>query len=161
MQEVVNWLIKCNKTVSVMESCTGGMMASEITNISDASKVFSFGAVTYSNEAKIKMGVSKSVIDKYGVYSKEVAISMAKTIACYANSNYGIGITGKLKKADRANLVGADDLVFFSIYDCDNNDYYTDCIQVSYDNRIDNKVEVINKIVEKMLEILKNHEKTC
>lgn len=155
MKELVNLLIEKNKTISTMESCTGGMLASEITNIENASKIFSFGAVTYSNEEKIKMGVPKEVIDKYTVYSKEVASSMAKTITVYTNSNYGIGITGKLKKVDENNLTGPDDLVYFTIYDKDNDIYYNDSLIVNKENRKDNKQLVINKIVKKLLEILK------
>lgn len=155
MKELVNLLIEKNKTISTMESCTGGMLSSEITNIENASKVFSFGAVTYSNEEKIKMGVPKEVIDKYTVYSEKVASSMAKTITVYTNSNYGIGITGKLKKVDENNLTGPNDLVYFTIYDKDNDIYYNDSLIVNKENRKDNKQLVINKIVGKMLEILK------
>ena len=56
-----------------MESCTGGGMANAITNIAGSSDVLKFSAVTYSNEFKIKMGVNKSTIDKFSVYSMEVA----------------------------------------------------------------------------------------
>ena len=69
MYEVVNNLIKLNKTISTMESCTGGYIANSITNIPGASDIFMFGAVTYSNEYKIKLGVDKSLIDSYSVYS--------------------------------------------------------------------------------------------
>ena len=72
MIEVVQKLIKLNKTISTMESCTGGMLASTITNVEGSSEIFKFGAVTYSNEYKIKLGVNIDVIDKYSVYSKEV-----------------------------------------------------------------------------------------
>lgn len=154
MEELVKLLIKNNLSVSTMESCTGGGIANAITNIPDASKIISFSAVTYSNEAKIKMGVSKETIDKYSVYSVEVAKEMAKVISEYIESDYGIGVTGKLKKADDNNLFGKDDLVHFCIYDRKNNIYHNDNVQVTHDNRIDNKQEVINKIVEKMLEIV-------
>ena len=65
MEEVVKKLIEEKKTISTMESCTGGGLANAITNIPGASKAFMFGAVTYSNEYKIKMGVNKNVIDEY------------------------------------------------------------------------------------------------
>ena len=57
MKDVVNKLINLNLTISTMESCTGGFLASSITDIPDASKVFSFGAVTYSNDFKEKFGI--------------------------------------------------------------------------------------------------------
>ena len=58
MEEIIKKLTKLDKTISTMESCTGGGLANAITNIEGASEVFKYGAVTYSNEFKIKMGVS-------------------------------------------------------------------------------------------------------
>ena len=74
MLEVVNLLKEQGKTISTMESCTGGSLVNSITNISGASDVIKFSAVTYSNEFKIKMGVDECVIDKYSVYSIETAM---------------------------------------------------------------------------------------
>ena len=116
MERVVKKLINDNKTISTMESCTGGGIANAITNIPDASKVIKFSAITYSNEYKIKMGVDSKLIDKYSVYSMEVAEDMAKKISEYTDSNYGVGVTGKLKKSDPDNPSGEDDEVFLSIY---------------------------------------------
>jgi len=154
MKELVETLIKQKKTISTMESCTGGGLVNAITNIPNASNVISMSVVTYSNEAKIKMGVSKATIDKYSVYSSEVAKEMAKCASELAHSSYGIGVTGKLKKIDENNLYGEDDLVHYAIYDQKNDIYYTESIKVTYDNRIDNKGQVINNITSKLLEIL-------
>ena len=82
---IVKLLIKNNKTISIMESCTGGGVANTITNIEGSSEVFKFGAVTYSNEYKIKMGVSSNIIDKYTVYSTETSNEMSKNISNYTN----------------------------------------------------------------------------
>ena len=136
-----------------MESCTGGAIANMITNIPDSSLVIKFSAVTYSNEYKIKMGVSSELINKYSVYSMEVAEDMAKKISDYTNSNYGVGVTGKLKKADPNNLSGEDDVVFLSIYDRDNNMFYDTEIKLPYDDRIDNKNEIIDIFIDNFLKI--------
>ena len=77
MKDIVLLLKKKNKTISTMESCTGGGVANAITNIEGASEVLKYSAVTYSNEFKIKMGVSSEVIDKYSVYSMETAMEMS------------------------------------------------------------------------------------
>lgn len=90
MNEVIKLLTEKNKTISTMESCTGGGIANAITNIEGSSEVFKFGAVTYSNEYKIKMGVSSNIIDKYTVYSTETSNEMSKNISNYTNSNYGL-----------------------------------------------------------------------
>jgi len=153
MERVVKKLINDNKTISTMESCTGGAIANMITNIPDSSLVIKFSAVTYSNEYKIKMGVSSELINKYSVYSMEVAEDMAKKISDYTNSNYGVGVTGKLKKADPNNLSGEDDVVFLSIYDRDNNIFYDTEIKLPYDDRIDNKNEIIDIFIDNFLKI--------
>lgn len=155
MERIVRKLIENNKTISTMESCTGGALANAITNIPNASKVIKFSAVTYSNEFKEKMGIPSELIDKYTVYSSEVATAMAKAISNYTNSNYGVGVTGKLKRFDENNPYGEDDVVYLSIYDRDNDTYYNEKIKLTNDNRIDCKNEIIEHLVTKMLKLLK------
>ena len=96
MDNVVKYLIDNKITISTMESCTGGLLASMITDIPDASSILKFSAVTYSTEYKIKMGVSRDIIDKYTVYSKETAKEMAFNISKFSASDLGVGITGRL-----------------------------------------------------------------
>ena len=154
MKEVIEKLTKLGKTISTMESCTGGGVANAITNIEGASEVLKFSAVTYSNEFKIKMGVSSDVIDKYSFYSRETADEMSKNISKFTNSNYGIGITGKLNRVDRFNPYGEDNVVYISIYDRDNNRYYNDIVEATLSTRKDNKELVIKKIIEILLRIV-------
>lgn len=155
MKEIVEKLIKLNKTISTMESCTGGALVNEITNIEGASNIIKFSAVTYSNEYKIKMGVDKNIIDKYSVYSIETAKEMSKKVSDFTNSNYGIGITGKINKIDLNNMVGDDSLIYVSIYDKDNNKYYELQINAIDDTRIANKNMIVNKICEQLTSIIK------
>lgn len=155
MKEVVELLNKNNKTISTMESCTGGGVANAITNIEGSSRVFMFGAVTYSNEYKIKMGVDQNIIEKYSVYSMETAIEMSRSISTYTSSNYGIGITGKINKADPSNPYGEDNKIFISIYDKDNDRYHNEEITASSVSRSQNKEIIIKEITEMLLSILK------
>ena len=154
MEEIVKRLISLNKTISTMESCTGGYLANEITNIEGSSSVLKFSAVTYSNEYKIKMGVNEEIINKYTVYSIETAKEMSKKISDFTNSDYGIGITGKINKVDPANLVGEDNLIFVSIYDKNMNTYHTLEIKALDKTRLENKKMIIDKIVENLLLII-------
>lgn len=158
LDKIVKMLKEKNKYVSTMESCTGGGLVNAITNIPGASEILKFSAVTYSNEFKIKMGVPKETIDTYSVYSLETAIDMSKKISEFTNSNYGIGITGKLNRADINNLAGDDNMVYFSIYNKDTNTNYNDSIRVSKSSREENKDEVITKIVNNFYEILKKED---
>ena len=154
MQEVINKLLNNHLTISTMESCTGGAISNAITNIPRSSEVFMYSAITYSNEFKIKMGVSKEIIDKYTVYSKEVANEMSINISKFTNSDYGIGITGKLNRADINNPYGADYLVYISIYQKKNNTFYNDIVKCINDSRSDNKNLVIDKVVDMLLKLL-------
>lgn len=153
MKRVVEKLKGNNKTISLMESCTGGGVANAITNIEGASDVIKFSAITYSNEYKIKMGVSKDVIDKYSVYSIQTANEMSYNISKFANSNLGVGITGKLNRVDKNNPFGEDNVVFISIYDKDNDKYYTSEVMATKGSRKENKELVINEIINMILSI--------
>lgn len=155
LREIVKMLDRKCKTIGIMESCTGGALVNEITNIEGASKVIKFGAVAYSNEYKIKMGVDKDIIDKYTVYSTEVSMCMAKAICDYTNCDYGIGVTGKLNRSDVNNKSGKDNEVFYSIYSKDEDDYYCFNFIVKRLKRDDNKKDVINDIINSLYEILK------
>lgn len=155
MKEVIEILTNNNKTISTMESCTGGAVVNAITNIEGASEVLKYSAITYSNEFKIKMGVDSKVIDKYSVYSIEVANEMSKKISDFTNSDYGVGITGKLNRVDKNNLVGNDNVVFVSIYDRNKDKYYTKEIQVDKNSRSANKEIIVNIVINLLLGIIK------
>ena len=143
-------------TIATMESCTGGGVANAITNMEGASEIFKFSAVTYCYEYKIKMGVDKEIIDKYTVYSIETAMSMAKAISNFANSNYGVGVTGKLNRKDENNDTGSNNLVYISIYSKDEDKFYNEEVTVNKKARFLNKKIVINKIIEMMATLLKD-----
>ena len=154
MNEVIKLLTEKNKTISTMESCTGGGIANAITNIEGSSEVFKFGAVTYSNEYKIKMGVNRTTIDMYSVYSSEVAGEMAKCISEFSKSSYGVGITGKINEVDPNNLVGANNIVYVSIYCARDNNFIDMELVVPSDSRKKVKEFIVNNILKKLLEIL-------
>lgn len=157
MKKIIEKLTESGRTIATMESCTGGGVANAITNIEGASGVLKFSAVTYSNEYKIKMGVSSDIINKYSVYSIQTAREMALNIAKFADADYGVGITGKLNRADKNNSYGKDNEVFISIYN--NGKYYDKCINVDKKSRKKNKEEVIKYIIDKLDEILDEEDK--
>ena len=84
-----------NLKLAVVESCTGGLLASTITSIDGASKVFNLGLVTYSNQAKIKiLKVNKNIIKKYGAVSHECCLAMVKNLSRISRANINVSITG-------------------------------------------------------------------
>jgi nicotinamide-nucleotide amidase len=95
MKNLVKILTKKKLKIAFAESCTGGMLASEITAISGASKVFSLGLVTYSNQAKISvLKVNKSIIQKYGAVSPQCCQAMVKNLAKISKAQINVSITG-------------------------------------------------------------------
>mgnify|MGYP000224822033 FL=1 len=93
---LVELLLKNNMTISFAESCTGGMLASTLINVSGSSNVINEGYVTYSEEAKMRiLGVSKETLNKYTVYSSEVAEEMAEGLKKVTHANVCASVTGK------------------------------------------------------------------
>ena len=94
-ETVVHTLQRKGLTLATAESCTGGMIAQRITNVSGASEVFGYGFVTYWEQAKAKLvGVDPAVIEQYNVVSAPVAAQMALGAAQAAGADIGISVTG-------------------------------------------------------------------
>lgn len=94
-EKIVRLLTVKHKTISVAESCTGGLLAQRLTSVPGASTVFGFGVVSYSGKAKnVFLKVRPSLIRRYGEVSKEVALAMARGIQKVSQSDYSISITG-------------------------------------------------------------------
>ena len=153
MKEIVALLIQKGETISTMESCTGGYVANAITNIEGSSAVFRFGAVTYSNDFKIKMGVNKEIIEDFTVYSMETADSMSQSICKFTDSDYGVGITGQINRKDPNNETEEDNQIYISIYEKRNNQFFHSQIEAMNATREENKQKILLKI-EKMLNVI-------
>ena len=88
-------LIKKRLTISVAESCTGGLLAHNLTKLANSSKYFQMGLTTYSNQAKINiLKVNKKIIEKYGAVSKECCKSMVQNLTKISKSKINVSITG-------------------------------------------------------------------
>ena len=95
MQSLVKLLTKKKLKLSVAESCTGGLLASSITSVSGASKIFNLGLITYSNQAKINiLKVNKNIIRKYGAVSHECCFAMVKNLSKISKAHIYVSITG-------------------------------------------------------------------
>tara|TARA_A100000164_G_C21835481_1_gene737500 strand:+ start:441 stop:899 length:459 start_codon:yes stop_codon:yes gene_type:complete len=95
MNSLVKKLSEKKIKISFAESCTGGMLASEITSKSGASKIFGLGLVTYSNKAKINiLKVNKRIIQKYGAVSPECCEAMVNNLSKISNAQINVSITG-------------------------------------------------------------------
>ena len=94
-KSLIKKLSKKRLKISFAESCTGGMLASTITSISGASKVFNLGLITYSNLSKIKiLKVNKNIIKKFGAVSPECCKAMVLNLSRMSKANINVSITG-------------------------------------------------------------------
>jgi nicotinamide-nucleotide amidase len=92
---VVGLLKQRNETLATAESCTGGLIANEITNVPGASEVFLAGYVTYANSAKSDvLNVDAKLIEKHGAVTEAVARAMAEGARARAASTYALATTG-------------------------------------------------------------------
>lgn len=112
---ITHALIASNTTITTMESCTSGQVASLITDTEGASAILKGAFVTYSNEAKVLQGVSAATIDQYGVYSSQTAVAMAEACRAAYGAHIGIGITGSFGNPDPNNADSIPGEVFFAL----------------------------------------------
>lgn len=147
-------LISRNLTITTMESATSGQIASLITDTEGSSAVLKGAFITYCNEAKIMQGVPAEVIDKYTVYSKETAGSMAQACRKAYNANIGIGVTGTMGNVDPANPeASVPGQVYFAIdIDGDVEEYYVEL--PPQPTRLAYKLAVAEEIYEELIKRL-------
>ena len=95
IQVIHKKLIKKNLTISVAESCTGGLLSYNLAKLANSSKYFQMGLITYANKAKIRiLKVNKNIIKKYGAVSSECCKAMVQNLSKISKSKINISITG-------------------------------------------------------------------
>lgn len=145
-------LIKKNITVSTMESCTSGLIASLITDTEGASVVFPGACVTYSNEWKTENGVDPDLILKYSVYSPQVAEAMARAAAKKFGTQIGIGVTGCFSNQDPSNPAGIPGTVYYAV--CFDGKPQSGKMHISKNiSRAEAKLEVSQTVAELILKL--------
>lgn len=154
-RELLNKIFLCLKnnrlTIATAESCTGGLIASTLTDVSGSSDYFDRGVVSYSNRAKIELlGVPKELLVELGAVSEPVARSMAEGIRKQSKVDIGISSTGIAgpKGGTKDKPVG---LVFIGI----STEKETIVKSFNYaGNRLDNKISTVNAALSMLLEVL-------
>ena len=148
---VTEALIAKRLTVSTMESCTGGLIASLITDTEGASDVLRGAFVTYCNEAKVMQGVPAQTIKTCGVYSPETAAAMARACRAAYGADLGIGVTGTLGRLDPDNRDSVRGQVFFALCDAQDAAAHALVLPPLPDRRAC-KLYVAERIAEALLE---------
>ena len=104
-QEVAQLLLNSKKTLSIAESCTGGLLSHRLTGIPGSSNYLKLALIVYSNDSKVKLlKVPLKTLRRYGTVSSEVAIAMAKNVRAILNADLGISITGIAGPAGATSL---------------------------------------------------------
>ena len=94
-KKIISFLKRKKLKISIAESCTGGMLSSEITSVSGSSKIFAMGFVTYSNQAKVKiLKVPDAILKKYGAVSVQCCLAMLNNLSKISKTKVNISITG-------------------------------------------------------------------
>ncbi len=145
-------LIKKELTITTMESCTSGQIASLITDTEGSSAVLKGAFITYSNEAKIMQGVPAKTIEKYGVYSVETAIAMAKACKKTYGADIAVGVTGSMGNPDPENKDSVPGEVYFAIESENTKSYFVEI--PNQDSRLSYKLYVADLIAEKLEETI-------
>ena len=153
---IIKTLIEKQATISTMESCTSGLIASMITDTEGASAIFPGGYVTYSNETKMLVGVDEQVIRQYGVYSRECAQAMAKTVQEKLHTDISIGVTGTTGNIDPNNADSVQGKMFFCIRIRNMPHTYKVNTEVTGRSRHEIKQFYADQIFEKLSDLIKN-----
>ncbi len=144
--KLVEKLKELNYTISFAESCTGGLLASSIINVSGSSNVIKESYITYSEDAKKKiLGVKETTLNKYSVYSEKVALEMAQGLKKITNSNICVSVTGEAE-----NQINKCKCFFTIII----NDKIISENYVTYGSRNEVRSKYVSYILTKLLEYL-------
>ena len=150
---IVKTLINKKLTISVAESCTGGLLSNSFTSIDGASKIFLLGLVTYSNQSKINvLKIPKDVIKKHGAVSTQVCSSMLKNLNKVSKSSITVSITG-IAGPKGGSIKKPVGLVFIGI----KKDKYIKIKKYIFKNRGRKYIQkkAVNKSLDLILEIIK------
>ena len=146
-------LIDKGITISTMESCTSGQIASLITDTEGSSAVFRGSYVAYCNDEKIRLGVPAEVIDSYGVYSEQTASEMARLCRRDFRTDLGVGISGTFGNTDPNNSDSVPGEVFFAISTAKETRSFH-CIIPTQRTRFDYKLYMADAVADRILEAI-------
>lgn len=152
-ERLTRLLIARKATITTMESCTAGQLASLITDTEGSSAVLRGAFVTYSNEAKVQMGLPAKVIEQHGVYSVPTANAMAQTCRVAFDADVAIGVTGTFGNVDPNNADSCPGEVFFALATTDDTCCFH-CFVPAQPSRYEYKLYMADLIAEQLFGLL-------
>ncbi len=152
-EAITKLLILKKKTITTMESCTSGQVASLLTDTEGASAIMKGAFITYSNEAKIMQGVPKETIENFGVYSLETAEAMAGASQIAFGADFSVGVTGSFGNVDPANKDTVQGEVFFAIASKEGIKSFH-CSIPQQGSRFDYKLYMADLIADELIKVI-------
>ena len=152
-EKITKTLIERKLTISTMESCTAGLIASLLTDTKGSSAIMKGAFVTYSNMAKIMQGVPEQTITDKGVYSLDTAEAMAAACKTAYGANIGVGITGTFGNLDPNNSDSEEGVVYFAI-DFMGEVLSWKCTLEYCKSRYEYKILAADKVSDALMELL-------
>ena len=151
IEELALLMVEKKLTLSTVESCTGGGIATACTDLAGSSEWFLGGIVTYSNDMKVTLGVTEADIETYGAVSKEVVEQMAQAGLGYCKSDWSIAVSGIAGPAGGSaeKPVGTVWMAWV------NEAFIISELQVFKGNRAQVRNQTIEHVVNKMVDLLK------
>ena len=146
-------LIEKGMTITTMESCTGGQIASLLTDTEGSSAIIKGAVVAYHNDVKICNGVPSETIERFGVYSVQTAACMAEACRTSLCADIGLGVTGSFGNADPNNIDSVPGEVYFAIATEKGTKCYH-CTVPAQDSRLSYKLYMADVIADRILLIL-------
>ena len=143
-------LIDLGRTITTMESCTSGLIASLITDTEGSSAILKGAFVTYANEAKVRQGVDEGIIRTYGVYSAQTAAAMAEACRKTYGADIGVGVTGSFGNADPNNADSIPGEVYFALASAEGTAAYH-CTVPAQPSRLAYKLYMADVIADRIL----------
>lgn len=151
---VVDLLKKKNKTISVMDSLLGGLFTSVLLDSEGSEDVFKFGVIPFNKEYKIKFGVRETTINEFSENSIEVSKEMARCASAYTNSDFAIGISGKLNRKQIKDPLPGEDVAYIAIYKKETNQVYVTNLRIENATYKEKKEDIINFIKDALLKVI-------
>lgn len=146
-------LIERGLTITTMESCTAGQIASLITDTQGSSAIMPGAFITYCNKAKVMQGVPAAVIEQCGVYSPQTALAMAAAARAAYGTDIGIGVTGTMGNVDPENGDSVPGQVFFALEVNGVSKAYS-CEVAPQPTRLAYKLQVAGEVANRLFELL-------
>jgi PncC family amidohydrolase len=156
LEDIITLLIKRKLTITTCESVTGGMIASNLVGVPYASQTFLGGLVTYTNESKTKLiNVDKTMLEKYGAISTQVANAMAKNTCAKLHSDIAVAITGNAGPTPQEQKPVGQAYLAIAIID----KIYTYELQAEAKTRNEIRIELTFQALNKLATLLKGMDK--